>query len=263
MSLLLYGIFRNKKGKQPGLPAGVEGERVFVLYRNGLAAAASRVSSSDLSIRVDDVIAYGNVIDALYRSRTVIPVQYGSLLGEESDITRLLEKCGRQYESLLNEIEDCAEMGIRVLLPKRDVRGFGNGETTARSSASPGREYLFNRREHYVREGLMDGGHHVPVKRYQDAFAGLFRKCRHEIMPVSRELSGDERQLLSLQFLIKRENIGAFQSAFQHLQRLEAVKMLMSGPWPPYSFVTTESGRVRDILERGWGQRLSSLKLFR
>ncbi len=248
MSLLLYGIFRSKGSKQPELPAGVEGERVFVLHRNGLAAAVSRVSSSGLSTRVDDVMAYGNLIDTLYRRRTVVPVQYGSLFEEESDITRLLDKHGGQYESLLNEIEDCAEMGIRVLLPKGDGKGLGNGETAARSSASLGREYLFSRREHYIRAGLMDGGHHVPVQRYQDAFAGLFRKCRYDIGPVSRELPVDERQILSLQFLVTRKNIGAFQSAFHHLQRLEAVKMLMSGPWPPYSFVTPESGQGRHIL---------------
>ena len=56
-------------------------------------------------------------------------------------------------------------------------------------------------------------------------------KCRED-----RSSAADGR-LLSLFFLVRRENVERFREAFGQLQQETSAKMLLTGPWPPYNFV--------------------------
>jgi hypothetical protein len=64
----------------------------------------------------------------------------------------------------------------------------------------------------------------------------------------SREVSAvmGQNLLVSMCFLIRREHIGAFRGRFRRLQEQGAYRLLVSGPWVPYSFVAAnEPGAVR------------------
>jgi hypothetical protein len=44
--------------------------------------------------------------------------------------------------------------------------------------------------------------------------------------------------LLSLYFLVPGSAVESFRQAFRHLSATEPARLLLSGPWPPYNFVT-------------------------
>jgi hypothetical protein len=69
------------------------------------------------------------------------------------------------------------------------------------------------------------------VKELCDSLYGSF--VRHKVEFPS---SGRSR-LLSLYFLVPRDSVGCFRRAARGLHRNESVKLLLSGPWPPYNFV--------------------------
>jgi hypothetical protein len=55
-----------------------------------------------------------------------------------------------------------------------------------------------------------------------------------------------ENLLVSMYFLIRREDVGPFRRKFERLQEPGAHRLLLSGPWAPYNFVATQGlGVVR------------------
>jgi hypothetical protein len=42
-------------------------------------------------------------------------------------------------------------------------------------------------------------------------------------------------------FLVPRPAVDSFRLAFRQLTKSESARLLLSGPWPPYNFVASES----------------------
>ena len=123
MSCLLYGIVFSRSGDHasghspPALPAGVGGAPVTLIEEAGLGAAVSWVEPPDLTPNVARVLSYGRVVDALHAERVVLPMRYGCLFGEESQVVELLRVHGEEYAAALRGLDGCVEMGVRILLP--------------------------------------------------------------------------------------------------------------------------------------------------
>ena len=66
------------------------------------------------------------------------------------------------------------------------------------------------------------------------AFAGLYGKQRTETA------ARDGQTVLSLYFLIPRGLIGPFKDVFRRVVETAGARALLSGPWPPYNFVTPD-----------------------
>jgi hypothetical protein len=99
----------------------------------------------------------------------------------------------------------------------------------------PGRgagvRYLAERNNRFVEKDTRCEHASDATGRLRAAFPGLFVRCEHE--PATHTGS-----MLSLHFLVRRADQDRFQGAFRELQQTSADKLLLTGPWPPYHFVT-------------------------
>ncbi len=243
---LLYCIFNSSKLRQPVRLAGVDDQPVSFLTVNGLGAAVSRISSSDCTTTLSRVLAYERVIECLHGELTVIPMRYGCLFHEAPKIAHLLETGRSRYTELLEELEGCVEMGIRVL-PNYGERGSSeSGEPHADGSSrdaqrtESGSAYLAARRHHYNQKDQLSLENRRIAERYQATFAGLFVKCKSESPARSDAVPALPPSLLSLHFLVKRPSVGAFRRLFQDIVAGKEEKALLSGPWPPYNFAAPD-----------------------
>ena len=224
MKYLLYCIFQNH-GRQcrRGL-RGVGRKSVFLVQRNGLRAAVSKISDADLSPGIPRVLAYENVIESIHRRGAVIPLRYGSVFEQESQIAQLLEERGRHYAEMLRELEGLVEMGVRVL-----------SKSAERGQPFPplsGGAYLAAQGEHYAQADRICLEQERINRQIHRLLAGLFERSKTE----SGLLAGN--RLLSLHFLVPKNSITPFRRAFQRMSHLPAARVLLSGPWPPYNFVS-------------------------
>jgi len=105
------------------------------------------------------------------------------------------------------------------------------------AAGGTGREFLEGRRAHYAAEecdeapALRTGG---AAAEARGALEGLAVKCRAQRSSAPASPLG---RVLSLFFLVRRENVERFREAFRQLQQETSAKMLLTGPWPPYNFV--------------------------
>jgi len=240
MSYLVYCIFRTSARQILGLPPGVGGQRVFVVAQNGLSAALSEFVESDLVPDISQTLAYERVVEHFFRDQTVIPMRYGCQLENASEVVTLLGEHYEEYQTLLRELEGLNEMGIRVLLEKSGV-GIRADASLVPPDISPGPSdsgtaYLAAKREHFLGLDRAVLDQRLLVDELCAPLSGLFvrRKVESPVLARSR--------LLSLYFLVPRVSVESFRQAARSLHPKEAVKLLLSGPWPPYNFV--------DALER-------------
>jgi len=265
---MLYCIFRDSGSSRREPVAGINEEPVAVISAKGLSAAISRVSLAGLTPDITRVLAYQRVVEAFHRSHAVIPMRYGSVYEEEARILRFLEENGPRLKSLLDELNGCVEMGVRVLFAetseterqrcdgdfsRADIPkpgGSAEDRDTARRSqhvAGAGHAYLRKRRVYYGLDKTLIRQRDAMAERCLAAFAGLYVKFKREESasePVSIGLGltspAARRSLLSFYFLVPRTSIELFRQAFRCLSSREPDRLLLSGPWAPYNFVTDD-----------------------
>lgn len=255
MKRLLYCVFLGSERERLRGLRGVDARPVGLVSRGRLCAATSSIAAAPLVPTLERVQAYERVVEAYFADRSVIPMRFGSILESREEVCRFLEERATVFAAQLEEIEGCVEMGIRVVFgPSAANRGKPKSERrpTTKTPAAPGsgRAYLEARAKHLP----PDEG---PVERYRRAFQGLFTRLEVELPAPLRLIVGADGKLrlaagagadqlaargarpqgaLSLAFLVPRERVEAFRSAFERMGD-EATGSYLSGPWPPYSFV--------------------------
>jgi hypothetical protein len=246
MSCLFYGLCRNPG---PALSRPLVGVGVGLVYQvahRRLSMVVSRVGPSDLAPDLPRIRAYERVIFSYHRQGTVVPMRYGCVAEQESQVIQLLDEHGSHYEALLQELEGCVEMGLRVLLPSGPWAAVtpggpaGSREVGANPAVAPDRlglAYLTARQAHYTHQDRWTKEYRQVADRCLAHFTGMFVKSKLE-GPSPR------LPLLSLFFLVPRPTVESFRQAFRHLSATEPARLLLNGPWPPYNFVTSGPRRI-------------------
>jgi hypothetical protein len=101
----------------------------------------------------------------------------------------------------------------------------------------PGQSYLLRRlQEHQTAEGVRERGSAL-IERIQGHFIPLSIESTLRRFPT-------ERLLLDASYLVESASRKLFQDAAQQLEvELSELRFLLTGPWPPYSFVRLEERR--------------------
>ena len=243
MKFLLYCIVSCSDHQPVESFVGVDGQPVSLIVRNRIAAAVSTIEDAVERIpEISQILAYEKVNETFHRDHPIIPMRYGCLFDDEQQIARILEERGDEYRSLLEEIGDNVEMGIRVLMPssarnensKTPDLQAANGKPKAPSS---GRDFIAALKvKHALGERVTQEMAEV-VKQCQVTFSGLFVKFKEESPNRPAQQQPEFQDIYSLYFLVPRDAVAPFRIAFKDLCSGEANKFLLSGPWPPYNFV--------------------------
>jgi hypothetical protein len=210
----------------------------------GLSVALSEIGPADLAPDIPRVRAYERVVSSYHHRGAVVPMRYGCVVEQESRAIQLLEEHGPHYETLLQELDGCVEMGLRVLLPSGPwaavVPGGPEGSREVAGPCPPdpaattdrlGLTYLTARKAHYASQDRWTTEYRQAAARCREQFTGLYVK-------YTTEAPSPRLPLLSLYFLVPRPAVESFRQAFRQLTENEPARLLLSGPWPPYNFVT-------------------------
>lgn len=233
MSYLLYCILGPPPQPSLALPPGVGGKPVFVLAQKGLSAALSELSEPDLVPDILQALDYERVVEAFYHSMTVIPMRYGCQVTAPSEAACLLEKRRDEYETLLRELAGVEEMGIHVLPDGSTVRLENDALPAPPNppSTMSGTAYLAAKRQRYLGLDQAALEQRRLVEELCNSLLGLYVRRKVELPNWTRS------PLLSLYFLVPRGSIESFRDAARQLRSRQSLKLLLSGPWPPYNFV--------------------------
>jgi hypothetical protein len=250
MKRLIYCVLEDNRPLPADLPPGIDGHPVSLLHEADLVAVYSTVPNAFTTPSLDQAKAYGRVVNALHEARTVLPMRYGAMLETQDQVADLLRVRREQFLTNLREVEDCVEMGLRILLKTPARRGNGPGPSPVVPTRADGASYLLARKRHYAHVDAFARGAAALAGKYKRAFHGLFVKCKTEssLPPTSRA----DVALASLYFLVKRRYVETFRETFRKLSSAKSERILLSGPWPPYNF----AGAARERAKKDEGGRM-------
>ncbi|MGD1000299.1 MAG: GvpL/GvpF family gas vesicle protein [Candidatus Brocadiia bacterium] len=228
MKYVLYGVLRPAEYAEPRLSALAEGASVCLIANGGLAAAVS-IAPADAP---PDPKRHAEVVQMLHEVCTVLPMRCGTGFRTEAEVHALLQDHVEEFRASLAALQGCAEMGLRVLcrVTAASAAEAGAGEPVSRTRA-----YLASRKAYYAGQDAKRRELLQAADRMQRPFDGLFLKCK------MTPLSYGDTPILSFQFLVRRSDTERFRDAFRRLQQQTIEKLLLTGPWPPYSFAALDS----------------------
>lgn len=220
MKYLLYCIIEQDLNEPPPQPG------TCLVAGHGLAVVVSRVEVTSSAPSVSSLLAYGRVVEAIHARQAVIPLRYGCLMESKGEIVRLLEDHRQEYEGLLGRLRGMTEMGIRVLWR-------ASPQFLPESLSSPGAAYLASLRNRYNPESRLTPEEAQVADQITGLLSGCYTEQRREVS------SSSQGRLVSLYFLTTKTCVERFRNQARQICPPSGTKLLLSGPWPPYSFTVS------------------------
>jgi hypothetical protein len=220
MKILLYCICR-QDGNETVYGPGIRG-----VTSCELTAVVSEVEEPTAAPSVASLLEYERVVESIHARQTVIPLRYGCLMDSEEQVVQLLEDHCREYEALLDRLRGMTEMGIRLLWP-------ASAALPPSLAQSPGAAYLTALRNRYGSQDTPAADEVLLADRIVALLASWSTEQHREV-----SLSQQGR-LLSLYFLTPKSAAEEFRGKVREITTPCGVKLLLSGPWPPYNFVAS------------------------
>lgn len=171
--------------------------------------------------------AHNDVVEAaLTAAITPVPLRFGQWLADEVQLQAAITEKAPLYVELLERFAGCLEFGLRFVDPNisteaRDVHPAG---------AISGYEYM---------QALAASSKVADQKNRQAAeVRERVSSILGDLVRAEQEEKGDSpHAVLTLSHLVARPHFDEYRERARTLRTaFPALRMLLSGPWPPYSF---------------------------
>lgn len=241
MSLYVYAIVA-RPCHPPAEWRGLEGGPVSTVCHRSIAAVVSAIAAPPHRDTAA-LVRHEALVEALGVHHRTLPVRFGTVF---SDVDAVAEALSERYESLADDlvrIGDKVELGISALprarrpdvqvaeMPPPEIERPAEPASRA-SQGGEGARYLQARRGAYARA---------------DAGKAAARQLASDIDLAVRDYTFDRRLtvvtegglVLRAAYLVAPSDVAAVRAAVDDLRgRRGDVAIVLSGPWPPYSFVS-------------------------
>lgn len=234
--LYVYAIVAGDTRLPDGL-RGLMGDPLTMVQCRDLAAVASLVTGEELRPHVETVMRHEEIVEAVWKTGRSLPVRFGTVLPDADAVERSLS---RRYSALVADLARLGgtlEFGLSILRDQTervDVTSIIEDEQSGGSMQGPGAAYL-RRRAGLMRREDAERARAAALADTVDAVLAPFAlERRQSPLPTAR-------LALRMAYLLAPHQVDAFKEAFEDVRRTEGeYRFLLSGPWPPYSFVSRD-----------------------
>jgi hypothetical protein len=225
---------------------GVRAELSMVSCRE--LAAVTETRGDDLgrvttsSSTTDAVLHHEAVVEAVRRQGAALPVRFGTVFRSTTAVVSAIEA---QYEPLtadLGRLGDKVEVGLTALWAE-DALMCEPPENALSLQESAGARYLRARAAEFQRDDALKERARAVSRELDHVLGAMAIERRVSLCPMPRVA-------VRATYLLNPSRVTAFKAAFEATRQARGeVRVLLTGPWPPYSFVNrteTEGGAAPD-----------------
>ncbi len=186
---------------------------------DGLAAVCAPAEREDAT--VDALWRHEETVEALMEDRDLLPVRYGTRLEDEAAAARAIDERREELVAALERVRGAVELSLRVIAAEREE---GDARRPANRAELSGAEYIRAKARLVAR-------HEAGVRTLHEPLDAL---ARESVVRPPRPPS----ELLRGAYLVDRSAVGSFTALVARAQQASPeLRLLLTGPWPPYSFV--------------------------
>ncbi len=208
----------------PGL-TGLQGSPVTVLSAGAIDVWVSHMDKPQPGVAL--LQEHNAVVEAAVTEQvTPVPLRFGQWLEDEAALRSALEAKADLYREKLHEFAGCLEFGLRFLDPARNAEAR-DVHPSAATSGTAYMQALAAGREAEQQQRALAGQVH---ERVQQVLGHLVRAGQEEDLKTPQAV-------LTLSHLVARVHFDEYRARARDLRaEFPALRLLVSGPWPPYSF---------------------------
>jgi hypothetical protein len=168
-------------------------------------------------------------------SFTVLPIRFGTIFPDRDRVVANAEEHYTDFCLNLDRLRAKVEFGLRVLWPgetvMQEIELAEPVRTVPDQPGSAARQFLEVKLAQYRLDQAF-------ATRAEQAIAEIDRAFHPIAAEKECERLKTPNLLLSACYLVQQTRIGEFHQAYERLRRGRPdFRYLLSGPWPPYSFV--------------------------
>lgn len=244
----LYAVTGSSDDELAPPMTGVAEAPVRVVHGTGLAAVVSTVDSAgfgeealrrnleDLDWVASVAHAHDAVVRAVRHDGGVIPLRLASIYSSDEHVRRLLEERHDEFVEALSLVRGRTEWGVKAYAAgKADV---------PETPPATGMDYIRRRRAQLSSQEDVERTAARQVQEIHSALSSLAVAARTHPPRNTPLNKRPERELLNGAYLVDGSRTDAFHDAVQTQERRNgALQLILTGPWPPYSFTTLTGGR--------------------
>jgi hypothetical protein len=227
---------------------GGSGEQVYTVHYNDIAAVVSKTSVFIFDPTRENALAHEHVIETVMRSRTIIPMSFGTVFRTDEDIREVLRSIYSSLKEVLDKMEGRMEFGLKVTWDRDTII-----EELKREDEEIHKFHVELTKKHLQSTyfARMQLGRMID-KALAERAAAFVREIYDGLRSVcvaSRDNKpiGD-KMIMNAAFLIEQPRESEFDAAVNRIAKKfgDRLNFKYTGPWPPYNFVN-----IRLKLERG------------
>lgn len=254
-ALWVYAVTRSEMAAGP--LEGVSGGPVRLVEAAGLAAVVSPVDLAEFGEQplrrnleklpwLEAVArAHHQVIAAISRTSAVVPMRLATVYRSQAALTRMLAARAADFKAVLVRTANCSEWGVKAYLsaPRVGEPAAEPSAASSRSGPGSGADYLRRRRAQLTAD---EDARHSVAASAQDLHAELCAVADASALhrPQDPQLSGNRaHMIMNATYLVDNRRREHFAAIVNRTAECDpSVLVEITGPWPPYSFATTEPG---------------------
>jgi len=217
---------------------GLGGARVELRAIGPVCVAYTSHPPGSMPPTAQNVWLHEGVVEALMPNGAVLPARFGTVFADEAALDQALGSQAGRLTAGLDRVRGCVELGLRVLWRQTDVPAAMAGlplsddlAGPANADLTPGRAYMAARldRERRSRETQA-----VVERLAADIYAELAVLARDS----TRRVLASPAPQMSAAYLVPTPQADTFNARVRQIAaRHPDVRLLCTGPWPPYHFV--------------------------
>lgn len=245
----LYAITRPTPAGELGSLYGVAGAPVRRIDDGRLACLVSTVELAEfgedaLRTNLEDLgwlertaRQHDSVVQRSAAATTTLPLRLATICRDDTSACERLSRLGSRATTVLAELDGREEWGVKLYA----VEDPDPDPPDSPAGASTGAAYLRSRRRQLAHRD------DAAASAVRDADT-LFRRLAQHGVDARRHRPQDQRltgaaqpMVLNAAFLLGREQVAGFRAAVAELAAARpADSLVLTGPWPPYSFATVD-----------------------
>lgn len=252
----VYAIVR--RGDTTHLPhnlTGLKGEPLTIVPWQALAAVISTTEESRIQPRAILLMRHEVVVEVICQIMPALPVRFGTVLPNATAVAHALEE---RYELLLSDLARIGgkqEIGVTVILDSMEdyveeshvdaaYKNVAGRSYFSAEEQGQGTRYLMARKEAYQRQqATLDKAQTVVTD-----LDAILRPCAYQSRYT---IHAKPRIIVRATYLLAPEmSVKAHDALALFQDQHSTLRLLVTGPWPPYSFVGFVGEREPVVEER-------------
>jgi hypothetical protein len=235
----IYCIVRSSEVRSFGLLGiGGRGDPLHTVALGDVAAVVSDTPMMRYRVSRENTLAHQKAMEAVMSQQPILPVRFATIAEDEAQVRRILEGEHDCFKSLLDEVSDKIELGVKVGFTESIYGTILAGHERIRTlkekiAIQPAEQTHYER----LRVGQM----------VEEALQAEKNRVADDVLNVLSPLAAQVRtndtygelMILNAAFFVRRQREADFDLAVQELSDTygQSVKFKYVGSMPPFNFV--------------------------